>query len=141
MVAQNNCIMYSRNFICTVLPLVATYSSVTTMESEGTVQIYSSKNESTRHSVYNPGRQDSPQMKILLLNKSDCRSALAWITTNHPRYRSVKVEFKFRSDRCSLIQAVTGPDGGGPVPVPWLRGGLPSAQLKCEVVGDLAQVC
>ena len=63
------------------------------------------------------------------------------ITTNHPWYRSVKVKFKFRSDGCSLIQAMTGPDDGGPVPVPWLRGGLPSAQLKCEVVGDLAQVC
>ena len=71
--------MYSRNFICTVLPLVATYISVTTMESEGTVQIYSSKNESTRLSVYNPGRQNSPQMKILVLHKSDCRSAQAWI--------------------------------------------------------------
>jgi len=29
--------------------------------------------------VYNSGRQDLPQMKILILLKSDCSSALAWI--------------------------------------------------------------
>ena len=51
--------------VCTVLPLVATYSFVASMQSKGTVQIYSSKNESTRLSVYNPGRQDLPQLKIL----------------------------------------------------------------------------
>ena len=51
--------------VCTVLPLVATYSFVASMQSKGTVQIYSSKNESTRLSVYNPGRQDSTQLKIL----------------------------------------------------------------------------